>query len=66
MTRPSSVPVNAVPITQPYSEVCCHMKVAGRAMWVEAVGRGMAQLYTLEGVRFSFPITRGEAGLTGN
>jgi hypothetical protein len=61
--RPCTVPADAVLIVQPYSEVCVHMRVAGKPMWVEPVRGLMAQLYTLEGVKFSFPICRGEAGL---
>jgi hypothetical protein len=40
-----------------------HMRVAGKPMWVEPVGRTMAQLYELDGRKFSFPITRNEAGM---
>jgi hypothetical protein len=61
--RPSTVPADAILLEQPYSEVCCHMRVAGKPMWVAPVGALMAQLYDLNGVKFSFPITRGEAGL---
>lgn len=45
----------------PYSEVCMHMRVAGTLMFVEPLPRNMAQLYSLFGDPFSFPITRGEA-----
>jgi hypothetical protein len=58
----------------PYSEVCMHMRVAGRRMWIagadgplyggiDIVAR-MIQLYDEHGRKFSAPITRGEAGLT--
>lgn len=61
--RPNRVPEDAVLVELPYSEVCVHMQVAGKQMWVEPVPHGMAQLYTLDGQKFSFPITSGEAGL---
>lgn len=61
--RPSTVPADATIIELPYSEVCVHMRVAGKPMWVSPVGAMMAQLYELDGRKFSFPITRGEAGL---
>jgi hypothetical protein len=61
--RPSSVPEDAKLLEMPYSEVCCHMRVAGKMMWAAPVDRGMAQLYELDGRKFSMPITRGEAGL---
>lgn len=46
----------------PFSEVCMHMKVAGKLMYGELVGEWMVQLYDEVGRKFSFPITRGEAG----
>lgn len=49
-------------LEMPYSEVNCHMRVAGKMMFVAPVTNNMAQLYTLDGLKFSFPITRGEAG----
>ena len=48
--RPSAVPATAVLINQPYSEVCCHMKVAGKPMWVEPVASGMRNCTTLRAV----------------
>ena len=60
----------------PYSEVCMHMRVAGKTMLVQDVGHNMAQLYEMTwvgadnnarpqrpGGKFSFPILHGEAGL---
>lgn len=61
----------------PYSEVCMHMRVAGRRMGVKWDGKLMAQLYKLESfgispatnheiknwVPFSAPVTTGEAGI---
>lgn len=50
-------------IEMPYSEVCMHMRIAGKTMWVADAGQRMAQLYDPEtGRPFSFPITHGEAG----
>jgi hypothetical protein len=57
-------------VEMPYSEVCMHMKVAGKKMIVERLSN-MAQLYSLGSKNgcpsrdkpFSFPITYGEAGL---
>ena len=50
-------------IEMPWSEVCMHMKIAGKTMWVADAGHGMAQLYEPDtGQAFSFPITHGEAG----
>lgn len=50
-------------IEMPWSEVCMHMKIAGKTMWVADAGHNMAQLYDPDtGQPFSFPITHGEAG----
>jgi hypothetical protein len=61
--RPVMVPRQAVKVRLPHSEVCMHMRVAGTTMWVEPLPNGMAQLYDLNGRKFSGPITRGEAGI---
>lgn len=63
----SDTPVGVVPgdrvrLVLPYSEVCMHMRVAGRAMLVE-VREGGAQILNDDGSAFSFPITHGEAGI---
>lgn len=51
------------PLRLPYSEVCCHMKVAGAVMRGRLCEGGRSvQLLTDDGRSFSFPITRGEAG----
>ena len=51
-------------ITLPHSEVCMHMKVSGKSMRVKLLADGrFAQLYLDNGDPFSFPITRGEAGI---
>src|SRR5438067_1423729 len=50
----------------PYSEVCMHMRVAGKFMRVQVLPEGMslmAQLYDDSGIRFSFPILLSEAGI---
>jgi hypothetical protein len=52
-----------VEIVAPFSEVCMSMRVAGSRMLAAPLPRGMAQLYDLDGRRFSAPVTRGEAGL---
>lgn len=49
-------------VVMPYSEVCMHMRVAGKPMLTRPVGHNMCQLYTPNGRIFSFPITMGEAG----
>ena len=56
-------PGERVLVTAPHSEVCMHMRVAGRPMLVEVVGPHAAQLYTPEGRPYSAPITHGEAGV---
>jgi len=50
----------------PYSEVCMHMRVAGKPMNVQVVGErdsSMAQLLNDDGSHFSSPILLGEAGI---
>jgi len=51
-----------VTVELPYSEVCMHMRVAGKRMDVEVLPDG-AQLLNADGSKFSFPITHGEAGI---
>lgn len=47
----------------PYSEVCMHMKIAGKTMTGGLLRNElMVQLYDDDGRHFSFPITCGEAG----
>src|SRR4051812_5343087 len=65
-------------ITLPFSEACCHMRVAGKEMYVELLASGEedprggsnvqygAQLYRDDLTKFSFPITLGEAGIFRN
>jgi hypothetical protein len=54
----------------PHSEVCMHMRVAGKKMLAELVrsesGYVSAQLYRLDGSRFSSSVTTGEAGFYYN
>lgn len=65
--RPIPPTTDAVRVEFPFSEVCMHMKVAGRAMWARVVkrpsGYPMAQLLNDDGSPFSFPITMSEAGM---
>lgn len=51
-----------------YSEVACHMRVAGTVMDVRLTTgiHPMAQLYSDNGHPFSFPIGTGEAGIFGS
>ncbi len=49
-------------VTLPYSEVCMHMRIAGKEAEVELRQGGMAQVYMNDDL-VSFPITRGEAGI---
>lgn len=51
-------------VTLPFSEVCCHMRVAGERRPVLALTDGMAQILNPDGSPFSFPVCRGEAGLS--
>ncbi len=50
----------------PYSEVCCHMRLADRLMLAELKvspeGYRSVQLYNEDDSIYSFPITVGEAG----
>jgi len=51
-----------VNVMLPYSEVCMHLKVAGRTRPVEILATG-AQILNWDGTNFSFPVTHGEAGI---
>ena len=61
-------PGDRVRIELPFSEVCMHMRVAGRVMDVRMTeGRyPMAQLLNPDGSEFSAPILTGEAGIYGD
>ncbi len=61
-------PGDRVRLELPHSEVCMHMRVAGRVMDVRMTeGRyPMAQLLNPDGSEFSFPIGTGEAGIFGD
>lgn len=56
---------DAIRVRMPYSEVCSHMRVAGKPMTVQVVGDDypMAQLFGDDGRPFSSPILLGEAGI---
>lgn len=63
MTPTTIRPGERIKVRLPWSEVCMHMRVAGKIMDAELVENGTAiQLYDEEGDAFSFPITLGEAG----
>lgn len=51
-----------VTVELPYSEVCCHMRVAGQVRQVQVLAGG-AQILNEDGSPFSFPVTHGEAGI---
>jgi hypothetical protein len=55
--------VHAERVALPYSEVCMHMQVAGQLRPVLPCGQGMAWILNEDGSTFSFPVTRGEAGI---
>ena len=61
-------PGDHVRIELPFSEVCMHMRVAGRVMDVRMTeGRyPMAQLLNPDGSEFSAPILTAEAGIYGD
>lgn len=47
-----------------FSEVACHMGIAGKTMLVQLLPNGrMVQVYSADETPFSFPITYGEAGI---
>lgn len=56
-------PGDVVNIELPFSEVCCHMHVAGKRMNVRLNAFMGAQLLNDDGSNFSFAITPGEAGI---
>lgn len=55
-------PGEVVNVMLPYSEVCMHLKVAGRTRPVEVLPDG-AQILNWDGTNYSFPVTHGEAGI---
>ena len=56
-------PGERVTIEMPWSEVCMHMRIAGRVMQAEVLPGGWsAQIYDMKGQPFSAPVTTGEAG----
>ncbi len=56
---------DTIRVRLPYSEVCVHMRVAGKPMTVQIVGTEypVAQLIGDDGAPFSGPILLGEAGI---
>lgn len=58
--------VERIPVLLPHSEVCMHMRVAGRVAEL-TLKNGMAQIWLAdngdEPERFSAPVTLGEAGV---
>lgn len=58
-----AMPANTVRVNLPCSEVCMHMRVAGREHWVAQVAPDAAQIYNDNGEPFSAPILLAEAGL---
>jgi hypothetical protein len=57
---------DVVRVRLPWSEVCMHMRVAGKPMNVQIVVEGtypVGQLLNDDGTRFSSPILLGEAGV---
>ena len=61
-------PGDRVRLLLPHSEVCMHMRVAGRVMAVEVTTGEYptAQLLNDDGSCFSFPILTAEAGVFGS
>lgn len=53
---------DTVRLELPYSEVCMHMKIAGKVHDVKILPT-MAQVFRADDTPLSFPITHGEAGL---
>lgn len=49
-------------LTLPHTEVCVHLGVAGKRMLCELLDGCAVQLFDENGKKFSFPITRYEAG----
>lgn len=47
----------------PHSEVCMHMRIAGREMAFALLNDGSVQLLNDDATHFSIPITNGEAGV---
>jgi len=54
---------DSVKVDLPWSEVCMHMRIAGRVMTVKILPSRMAQILNDSGEPFSFPVTLGEAGI---
>ena len=54
---------DVVTVELPWSEVCMHMRVAGKRMNVQVLSHRSAQLLNDDGTPFSFPILAVEAGI---
>jgi hypothetical protein len=54
---------DAVRVNLPHSEVCIHLKVAGRDHWAAKIDERCAQIYLDDGEPYSTPILLSEAGL---
>jgi hypothetical protein len=67
MTRINLKSGDRVEVILPHSEVCMHMRVAGKRAIVEVVTNGLnytsAQIRRQDGTPFSAAVTLGEAGL---
>lgn len=60
-------PGDTVEKVLPYSEVCMHLRVAGKRLKVRLGLNGRtAQIYDADGKPYSFPVLAGEAGLHDN
>ena len=63
MQRRNLVIGDIVNVVLPHSEVCMHMRVAGKRMNVQVLSHRSAQLLNDDGTPFSFPILAVEAGI---
>jgi hypothetical protein len=65
MTPQYVQPGDTVELILPHSEVCMHMKVAGKLAKVELIATQyapVAQIKRQDGTNFSFPVSYGEGG----
>jgi hypothetical protein len=65
MSNPLSIhPGETAQVEVGFSEVACHLRIAGKTMTVKLLDDGrMAQVFNEDGSKLSFPITYGEAGI---
>lgn len=59
-------PGERVHVELPFSEVCMHLRIAGRILPVEWLGNGTVQVYDGDDRKLSFPILASEAGFHFN